>query len=276
MLVAEQDGARIEANAAERGGIFNCPQCKGILVFKPGRKVISHFAHKPPTDCTWARGETRAHLEAKLLVSEVLKARGLRAELECILQGLSGDRRADVLVWSPSGKQLAIELQHTSIGLDEIERRAFSYAKLGIAQIWVPFISKDTIEGAELRADGSLFLETYSPRQFEKWVHGFHQKDGMWVYAPHQKLFWKAHIAPHQVYVPITEWYDEYGEEQSAGGYTKFSKLYRELTLEGPFPFEALRVTVKSRRPGKVAHYNWPGGGLGMFVVEDVLSQVAA
>src|SRR3954464_4411013 len=126
MLVAEQNGLRIEASVAQRGGTFNCPQCKGILIFKPGRKVISHFAHKPPTDCTWARGETRAHLEAKLLVGIALKARGLRAELECVQEGLSGDRRADVLVWSPNGRRLAIELQHTPIGLDEIEKRAFS------------------------------------------------------------------------------------------------------------------------------------------------------
>jgi len=269
MLVAIHNGVRIEASAAQRGGTFNCPQCNGVLVFKPGRKVISHFAHKPPTDCTWARGETRAHLEAKQLVGDVLKARGLRAELECVLRELSGDRRADVLVWSPTGKRLAIELQHSPIGIDEIERRAFSYARQGVAQIWVPFLSKDTIELADRRSDGTLFLATYSPRHFERWVHGLHGKDGMWCYAPHQKLFWKARLAPHMVWKPVTEWYDEYGDEQSAGGYSRFSKKHRELTLEGPYGFDALRIVVKNRRPFKAAQYNWPGGSVAQFVVED-------
>lgn len=265
MLVAEQSGERIEASVAQRGGMFSCPQCKGLLVFKPGRKVVSHFAHKPPTDCTWARGETRAHLEAKLLIAEVLKARGVRAEIEWIVQGLAGDRRADVMVWSPTQQRLAIELQHTSIGLDELERRAFSYVAHEVAQLWVPFLSRDTIEAAEERADGTLFLATYAPRQFEKWVHGFHGKQGMWMYAPHDKLFWRAHLAAHQVYVPTTEWFDEYGQEQSAGGYHRFSKQHRELTLKGPYEFAALRINVRRRKPGKVTNYNWPGGLIGEF-----------
>lgn len=268
MLVAEQNGVRIEASVAQRGDPFHCPQCKGALVFKPGRKVISHFAHKPPTDCTWAQGETRAHLEAKQLVGAALKARGLRAELECVLQGLSGDRRADVLVWAPHGRRIAFELQHTAIGLNEIERRAFSYADLGVAQIWIPFLSKDTIERAYLRADGTLFLDTYSARQFEKWVHGFNLREGMWCYAPHQKLFWKARLAPHLVWKPVKEWHDEYGEEQSAGGYNRTSKVHKELTLEGPYSLEALRIVVTKRSAGEAAHYRWPGGRIAQFVVE--------
>src|SRR5262245_43545995 len=100
MLVAEHQGVRVDASDATRGADYVCPWCKGIVIFKPGRKVISHFAHKPPTDCTWASGETRAHLEAKKLVADILTARKLRAEIEHVVPSLSGDRRADVMVWS--------------------------------------------------------------------------------------------------------------------------------------------------------------------------------
>lgn len=266
MLVAIESGKRVEATRAKRGGAFTCPQCESVVIFKPGRKVIPHFAHKPPTNCTWASGETRAHLEAKQLVVTALRTRGLRAEIEYNLPALSGDRRADVLLWSPNGKQLAIELQHSPIGLEEIERRAFSYAEQGIAQIWVPFLKQETLDKAEPRADGSMFLDTYSPRHFEKWVHGLHQSDGMWMYCPADKSFWNAHLTPHQVWVPTSEWYDEYGQEQSAGGFHRFSKLHRELTLHGPYSFDALRIRVRKRTQGSLAHYRWPGGGVGMLI----------
>lgn len=266
MLVATENGQRVEAREAKRGGVFTCPQCKRVVVFKPGRTHVPHFAHKSRKDCTWAKGETPAHLDAKNHVGTILKASGIRTEVECHLPSLTGDRRADVLLWTPNGERLAIELQHTSIGLDEIERRAFSYAEQEIAQLWVPFIKQDTIDKSELRADGSRFLDTYSARPFEKWVHGFHKSVGMWMYCPTDKSFWKARLAPHQVWKPISEYYDEYGQEQSAGGYHHPSKQHRELTLYGPYSLDGLRIEVRQRTPFSIAHYRWPGGGIGMLI----------
>ncbi|MCI0365536.1 MAG: hypothetical protein L0219_16865 [Phycisphaerales bacterium] len=138
MLVASLNGERVEAESAERGLAFVCPNCKRPVILKRGPIVIAHFAHKPPTDCSWARGETKAHLDAKKLFRDTLAVRGLRAEVECVVPSLPDDRRADVMVWSPKGARLAIELQHTSLNLEDIERRAFSYAHAGIAQLWIP------------------------------------------------------------------------------------------------------------------------------------------
>ncbi len=135
MLVANLNRERIDAFIAERGPEYRCPECEGVVILKKGRKVIDHFAHKPPTDCSWASGETRAHLEAKLLVAKALAGRGLRAEVEFVVNTLPGDRRADVIAWSPNGRQIAFELQHTPIDLNEIESRASSYARAGIVQI---------------------------------------------------------------------------------------------------------------------------------------------
>ena len=103
--------------------------------------------------------------------------------MEYVVDTLSGDRRADVMTWSPTGVAVAFELQHTSIGLDEIESRSRSYARAGIAQLWIPFLNDAALRQAESRSGGSLFVERYSPRPFEKWVHGLHGKDGMWMYT---------------------------------------------------------------------------------------------
>jgi hypothetical protein len=55
--------------------------------------------------------------------------------------------------------------------------------------------------------------------------------------------------------------------EARQGGYERYSKKYRELTLDGPHSFENLRITVKSRRAKSLAHYNWPGGRIANLVL---------
>ena len=146
MLIALLNNSRVTAAAAQRGGEFHCPSCSKPLVLKKGRVVIHHFAHKPPILCDWARGETLAHLEAKRIVHAALTARGVRAELEYSVETLPGDRRADVMAWSPGGQMIAIELQHTSISADEIAERAFAYARAGAAQMWISFLSGFSVE----------------------------------------------------------------------------------------------------------------------------------
>ncbi|MTH94783.1 competence protein CoiA, partial [Roseibium sp. RKSG952] len=119
---------RISALAALRGAEYRCPACRGLLILKKGRRVVHHFAHKPPTNCTWAKGETQAHLRAKTELAQSFTGRGIRAEVEFVVETLTGDRRADVMAWKPNGFQVAFELQHTPISVNEIEARAFSYA----------------------------------------------------------------------------------------------------------------------------------------------------
>jgi competence protein CoiA len=227
MLVAEVDSQRIEAAEAAKGGMFLCPNCKQPLILKQGRIVIAHFAHKPPTYCTWSQGETRAHLEAKHHIRDVLVSRGTKAEVEVVVPILPGnDRRADVMAWSKNGQSLAFELQHSSIGIDEIERRAFAYARAGIAQIWIPFLRDSIWKDGELQSNGSWYVERYSPRPFEKWIHGLNLKFGMW-----KRTLWKGKLEGHQIYKEVSSWFDSDGQEHYGGGNFYWSKKFRCLTL---------------------------------------------
>lgn len=162
LLVAEHNSSRVSAGTALKGPEYLCPKCKKIVILKRGRIVIAHFSHKPPTNCSWARGETKAHLEAKQIAFDGLQARGVTAMLEYVVDTLPGDRRADVMAWSATNV-LAIELQHTSIGIPEIEARANAYSRAGIAQIWLPFLSGTVLSASEPRSGGTLFVEKYSP-----------------------------------------------------------------------------------------------------------------
>lgn len=81
LLIAEHNSNRVSANVASKGPEYLCPKCKKIVILKRGRIVVAHFSHKPPTNCSWARGETKAHLEAKQIVFDGLQARGVTAML---------------------------------------------------------------------------------------------------------------------------------------------------------------------------------------------------
>lgn len=173
MLVAQIDGKRIEARDASRAADFLCPGCGKPVILKKGRIVAAHFAHKPPFTCNYGIGETHSHRQAKLAFRDEYLNRGLRAEVEYEVPCLLGDRRADVLVWSPAGRCYAIELQHVSIGYDELEKRTQSYLAEGVRVIWIPFINQKKLENSKqvsVSAGGGLRIERYAVRPIERWL----------------------------------------------------------------------------------------------------------
>jgi Competence protein CoiA-like family len=266
MLVALIEGNRITAAAAQRGGAFHCPSCNKTLVLKKGRVVIHHFAHKPPILCDWARGETLAHLEAKSIVHAALAARGVRAELEFSVETLPGDRRADVMAWSPKGQIIAIELQHTSISAEEIAERAFAYARAGAAQMWIAFLAPSVWKEALDKGDGTWLVRRFAPKQFELWIDGLTAKAGRWMYDPQSKQFWLVKLMPHEVHEEETIWYAPGGIEHYRPARTRVSRKYRDLVLTGPYQLDALRIALRRRKAFTTKAGRWPAGVIASFV----------
>jgi len=218
MLVAELQGMRIMASAADRGMSCQCPGCHAAVILKRGNIVIAHFAHHPGTTCEYALGETLAHLEAKAKFHTALISRGIKAEVEFVF----GDQRADVAVWTPNGDPIAFEFQNTPIGIEEINRRAWAYAEQGIAQAWIPILS-------------GYPRSQYPVRSFERYAHALHF-GRMWCWnAPY---FWRGHFEPFYCYVEATEW---------GGGYFYPSKRWKVLDLDGPHLPERIWIRLKRR-----------------------------
>ena len=271
MLVANLNGHRIEATEADKGHEYHCPECQSVVVLKKGRIVTHHFAHKPPTDCRWAKGETREHLAAKQLFKEEFVGRGLRAEVEHEVKSLPNDRRADVMVWSPNGTPFALELQHTPIGYDDLENRTRSYIRAGVRVIWIPFIRSILWEDAEVPqsdADGDFIIERFSARPLERWVNGFNY-GRFWMYDPSDSALWEANLSTHNIHVPETSWYDSEGNENYAGGYSKPSRRWRKLKLWGPYSLNQVKIGTMKRLEMKMGNHQYPGGKVGKFVVAD-------
>ncbi len=258
VLVATLNGTRIEAAEAERGPEYFCPNCRGVVTLKKGKLVTHHFAHKPPTDCSWASGETQRHLTAKKMLRDGLRARGLRAEVEVEILSTGGDRRADVVAWSSDGKtQIAFEIQHQPILFDAIEARTKAYIAAGVPVIWIGLIGEKVWDASEPIAGGHI-VRRYSVRPWERWAHTY-GIGSLWFMDEDGDL-WRGTLNKHEIYVESTSWYSQGGEEQSAGGYTRVSKRWKELRLFGPYSIEKVKFEFQHRKPWATKHYSVPGG----------------
>lgn len=266
MLIGSLDGLRVSAFGAARGLDYRCPNpaCGKQLILKQGRLVVHHFAHKVPK-CDWVSHETAEHLTAKEAVWNSLRRRGLRAEIEFIVDAIPGDRRADVMTWSPDNLRVAFELQHSSISLDEIERRATSYAQAGIAQFWIPFLRHKFMNEGK-KAGDCVEIERYTPRPFERWIYSLYEDFGMWMYYPYDQSIWLGFIKPTQLFREESSWYGEGGEEMSSGGYSYPSKKFCDLTLFGPFHLHSLRIRTANAGGKRVGPFNLPRTKIASFV----------
>ncbi|MCD1267000.1 hypothetical protein B5M41_025290 [Shinella sumterensis] len=59
MLTANCNGYRVDAASSFKGPLFECPKCGRVVTLKKGQIKTAHFAHKPPTDCTWLQAKHR-------------------------------------------------------------------------------------------------------------------------------------------------------------------------------------------------------------------------
>jgi competence protein CoiA len=187
MLIAKLDGRRVDARNADRRAPHICPGCDNPVVLHRGKIVAAHFKHKREVLCDWAKGETSAHLDAKSLVRAEFERRGAKVETEFIVDTMPGDRRADVMVWSPRGHMFAFELQHTPVDPSNIAERVAAYARIGIRQCWIPFIPDDVWDNGRA-VDGGWKRLGYTPRAYEVWLHRMHAGAGVWMYDRRGKL----------------------------------------------------------------------------------------
>ena len=130
---------KIAATLAEKGDdVFFCSACGEELTLRKGLIKIHHFAHKSTSACQY-KGETQLHLGIKKsiyisLIAE-LGNRVKNVELEYWLKGV----RPDILVTGRK-KQIAIEIQASSLTVKEVLFRTQKYYRLGIFLMWVlPF-----------------------------------------------------------------------------------------------------------------------------------------
>lgn len=106
---------------AKRGVAAWCPICGEKLIPKCGRIVTHHWSHRGEDCDSWREPETEWHRYWKGLVPEDCA--------EVTIEKNGQKHRADIV--TPDG--VVIELQHSSLGVEMIERREAFYERM----IWL-------------------------------------------------------------------------------------------------------------------------------------------
>jgi competence protein CoiA len=124
-----------------------CPVCETEMIirsahYRLGRPVAAHFAHKPDTDCWYARetaGERYEHHLAKQVLSAKLRewfSEYTTAEpwLEAPIREVQ--RVADILFLFPGGWGIVHEIQLAGITPERLEERTLDYERAGLDVVW--------------------------------------------------------------------------------------------------------------------------------------------
>lgn len=253
MLVASN--ATQERNLAwlteKSQGPFFCPECKSEVILKKGRMREDHFAHKPPVYCIYGKGETQLHLKVKreIYVALVTHPNCSKCEIERRLNGV----RPDISLYI-NEKPVAIEVQNSTIDIDEISRRTFRYAQLGIYLLWVVPVSAPK---TQYREKEGVFV--YRIKEWEKYLHTmYYERLYFWQ---EQALVTPYHFSEFRIWVEESQWYDEYGDDQYAGGYPRSAK---SLKLPVPYPERKIHmaedfIAEERRKPFNTKNWSIPG-----------------
>jgi len=209
--IRNSDNKKVFASkSAKTEGPFSCPGCRHELNIRKGKIKVHHFAHKPPYSCTRGQGETEAHRKCKETIYNSLLQLPFVTNLD-VEKGF-GTVISDVY-GVINGTKVAIEIQRSNLSVNDITSRTAAYEKLGIHVIWLALFND------------KLGADKYSPKAWEKWCHAVYF--GRVYYWLDDLTIVPVHYAEHQTYVEPTSWFDQFGQEQSGGGFYKSSKRYK-------------------------------------------------
>jgi competence protein CoiA len=205
----------LATSESKSNGPFSCPECGGPVVLRAGSVRVSHFTHRSPTICDFARGESEAHRRCKLEIYEaLLREPGVTdVAMERSLQTARPDISARI-----NGVPVAIEVQISALSIETIIRRTEEYARKGIYVLWLP--------------QWTPYLDGVrnSPRLWEKWIHAAYF--GRVYYWIEGLTIASYRFEPYFNRVPDASWYSEEGEKMTARAYSRRSKRYRSPARE--------------------------------------------
>jgi competence protein CoiA len=110
-----------------------------------------------------------------------------------------------------------------------------------------------------------LLIGQYVARPWERWAHAYGFK-ALWFMRVGDGTMWRGVFSAHLIDVPLSTWYSEGGQEESAGGYTRVSRKWRELRLTGPYDPRDILIKRGWRKPWTGENFSIPGGVTAQFL----------
>lgn len=187
MLVAlDEDGQvfNVLENPAPQGS-FTCPVCGGLVRYKSGKVLRSHFAHVTLRDCTYfSENESAQHLSLKSEIYSWLVEKE-QVELEKCLPKIG--QVADLLV----NNGLALEVQCSSLPISRLQVRTKAYYDTGYQVVWL--LGKDLWLKERLTNLHKQFLTFSMNMGFHLWELDDEKKELRLRYLIHEDLRGKVH-----------------------------------------------------------------------------------
>ncbi|HEP1808185.1 TPA: competence protein CoiA [Streptococcus suis] len=187
MLVALDEDRQIFnllENPAPQGR-YSCPGCGGLVRYKSGKVLRSHFAHVSLRDCTYfSENESAQHLSLKSSLYTWL-AKNERVELEKCLPKIG--QVADLLV----NNSLALEVQCSSLPISRLQVRTQAYRESGYQVLWL--LGKDLWLKERLTNLHKQFLSFSMNMGFHLWELDNEKKELRLRYLIHEDLRGKVH-----------------------------------------------------------------------------------
>lgn len=137
MLTANLNNSRVYADeCTDRKADYRCPECGERVILARGSVKIPHFKHEAHTACEYS-GETMEHLRAKAWLYRTLKRNPDIEYVEAECSRFEGIRPDVAFKHRRAKSWIGIEIQHSSISIEEIWERCHRYQKQKVAILWI-------------------------------------------------------------------------------------------------------------------------------------------
>ncbi|HFI2431610.1 TPA: competence protein CoiA [Streptococcus suis] len=187
MLVALDEDRQIFnllENPAPQGR-YSCPGCGGLVRYKSGKVLRSHFAHVALRDCSYfSENESTQHLSLKSCLYRWL-INEEQVELEKCLPELG--QIADLFV----NDRLVLEVQCSSLPISRLQLRTQAYREAGYLVLWL--LGKDLWLKERLTNLHKQFLSFSMNMGFYLWELDDEKKELRLRYLIHEDLRGKVH-----------------------------------------------------------------------------------
>lgn len=240
MLSAKRtsDGQIVHAYFERKeNGPFRCVECNEEVVLRSGKSRVDHFAHVNPLACSYTQGESELHRRCKMEIFDGL-SRAPHVK-NVVLEKPMGVVRPDISA-EINGTPVAIEIQISSLSVDEIMRRTIAYHQKGIYVLWL------------LQWTSDLDKERYSPRVWEKWIHACYF--GRVYYWTQNLEVVEFSFEPSLKAIPKQTIYPPGGKKITVGGFVQRSVRFRR-----PIRGKTLNLACDFEPQHR---YWWEGGGI--------------
>jgi len=199
---------------------FFCPNCNNEVILRQGVIKAHHFAHKPPVCCVYGSGESEIHYKIKKQLYEYLNLQPNCKK--CDIERNLITVRPDVSLYIDN-IPVAIEIQKSNIDIRIIRRRMIEYNKKKISVLW---IIPDKSPNMQYHDKENEYV--HRAIEWETYLHALNY--GKLYYWQDNNTVMAYHFSSFRIYKEESEWYDEYGNLQGAGGYHYYAKKLKRCS----------------------------------------------